>query len=535
MASCLLQRLKSLQERYERQDTEEEDLVSKIVEEITEKPGNEYIPALLKGCLSVHEKIQKKCSKEMRRKAFQHQLNNEWCLNANTFQIFYEMMCSRDDRLHKLVAACFYSLSETLKDNNESEMDALVDLLKESGIISLCLESMPSRNYRAISIVHHFVMSSFKFKEICVQLNIFNYLEPLFKDHTLSHTTFSAISAIFYEVADKLLQNDCMDQVIKLLRLQVFHEENYVIVISLSCLCWLANSTNLKNENVIERILSNENTKSMRQYFYKKAKCDKLLFDKTMQKYLEQHCDFEVPIVIKRLIENYYIQYTVKKVDKMEFNLLKRLIELMDGPYCGQLKLYSLQCMKEFVTHPDNSRITPNVQQMSVNYGFLSQLTILLNLKDRKIQRVGVRTILPLMLTNLNDTFDMELFSALKVIATGTDLENVQTCIWIFAYAIVGSAGSLTHFLKLCRWEVIPVLIDALKYVVEKKVCVQDLTWSLVHDSISAIQNYDDDGITTLESMQRHFETYDQSKVLTENKRQTEQLINRISTSLEAE
>ena len=68
----------------------------------------------------------------------------------------------------------------------------------------------------------------------------------------------------------------------------------------------------------------------------------KVIFKRTMRKFLNESGDLQLPNGILHIIENYFTMYAVKTVEKIEFNLLKRVVHLMDKKYRDGIKNLAL-------------------------------------------------------------------------------------------------------------------------------------------------------------------------------------------------
>merc|ERR1712228_15650 len=258
---------------------------------------------------------------------------------------------------------------------------------------------------------------------------------------------------------------------------------------------------------------------SLKIHFKLKAKYHRLVFDKIMQKYLENECDFEVPIVIRQLIENYYSLYTIKKVQNVEFDILKRIVELTADKYSDNVIIGSLASINKLFDLCGSKFL-----QCCIDYGLLEKIKQLLSSNRIRI----IENCLPflvkcIMATNLYIIFKAGIVQIIHSIALNHANNNKNVAyLAIYVLFVVLFKLNAVHRSQMYKKGIAKVLFKVSCAVIDEIVFGNDLWIALKRAAHEMYWNealHQDQEISEIyDAIKQHIEKCDQSKIKQENK-----------------
>merc|ERR1712228_551915 len=257
---------------------------------------------------------------------------------------------------------------------------------------------------------------------------------------------------------------------------------------------------------------------SLKIHFESKAKYHKLMFDKTMPKYLEQYCDFDVPIMIRRLIGNYYELYTVKKVQNMEFNLLKRFVEFTNSKYSQ----YSLTVMMMLFNRCINGE---EVLQRCIDYGLFVRIKQLLSLNKTHI----IDDCLSFFLATdvyINNFFEAGITQITHLIASNYAKNKRSAYLAISVLFEVLLQSNYEQRVSMHQQGIVKNLFKNLCAVIDE-IALKESDWETIRFVVEKLcrDHFQSKAIDEMPEIKQYFEKYDKSKIKQENKRKFEDLL----------
>ena len=463
MADTLLQQLSDLDKQLQSKNDDADHqasinhLVLSISKDMPENPTptEEYVPALIKGCSIYHHGINQFC---LRALGLFLAANGQRSVLFLTTQMFMNMKryISSDVIKTKMFAIAF--LSHLIESSISSLTPAaheqkFISLMFQLEFIPICIQEMTSTDPDIQTMATKFIsilcetpaavecelqqMSFFRAK-------IVSQIQSILLNRHISQEILQSIQRIVFAVSKmiKSANDKCISNMLRTLGVMIYFDETpsspMAMILSL-VLTQMIKKVDIGEpfqyfgwDTVSEHT---ENKQALRAYFRKKANFDKLLFDRTMQKYLKRQCDFEVPIVIKQEIERYYTLYTVKKVDEMEFNLLKRLVQFTDDKYCDRTIFGSVCCLDIINENaisvsemlPANNA-TRGFMQCFVAHGLLQKMQTLLVSKVEHIVSVSLDLLLHALADHFKEVLRCNILDSLKKLVSQLRAAKMENC-----------------------------------------------------------------------------------------------------------
>ena len=565
MAAALLRDLSQLAkfQRHKNQDVHHKLIINRlasyIIVGINENPTDEYVPVLIKGCSVKHCEVNQICLKASGVFLTNHTPQYELFLNNQMFVILKRYIGSDDNKL-KLLAIAFLSHLKESSISASSPMankHKFIDLMIESELIPLCIKGMTSTNPDIQMAATEFIsilcdeereyelqkMSSFK-------ADILSQIQPIYLNHHTSQKILRSVQSIVFGVSKMLksAEDTSINDILHALGVMLYYDDTLSTPMTTALLMTLSQMI-IKVETdefitepfqyihwdqILEHMMDKQ---ALKEYFRKRSQSDKLLFDRTMQKYLTQHCDFEVPIGIRQLIENYYTLYTVKTVDKMEFNLLKRLVQFTDDKYCDRTKFGTLCCLDIIMDnavsiggalHHEHDRFA-GFLPCFIEYGLLNNLQTLLLSKDEMIINTSLDILLDVTAIPLSIHFDsmfthsiVDSVKGLSSIVRGWSNPLItKKALLVFVKMMLRADLEKRKFLYGCG--IVGVVFGTLSSLFAELLPTEQ-GWEGIYGVTRRILN-DDEGHEMRDLILKHLQSCDQSELNDQHKQHLNSLI----------
>ena len=552
MSATLREQISALAKLYQSESSdiqEIEQLASKIMDNIPDHATDEEIPALIKAHSINHQQINLRCLESVGRYLCRNAkpLKKELFLNGGMLKIFKQLIQSSNIHFAHLSIKALRCLKQSSPVND----DTFIDLVTDSDLIPLCVQQLTSKDPDIRTEAACFMTDLFrndeevKLREICLKSDILANLRSLYVDPYSSDAIRWAVTSVISSICIKEAYENNLyaPQILDAFGLILFWEDSFATIkvgFFHALLTKMVNPVPMQINPMpmqmnIEFIewdkLSDDmvDSESLTKYFREKAMCDKLLFDRTMQKYLSQHCDFEVPIVIRQLIENYYTLCTTKTVKKMEFDLLKRFVELTDEKYCDQTKIGSLYCMNELIEIGYSETLTSagsEMWQYFADNGFLDNVKDLLSSNDSDIVSPSLNILSDAVENYLDFMLETKIIDVVWSIALDYPKDKKSACRALIVLFRVIFIANDVQVKALYKQGIVSDLYQVLSGVIDE-VSLNESGWGGFYDVTRRILNNHHNDSKIRDLILNHFKSCDQTKAWTDedNKRHLENLM----------
>eukprot|EP01083_Nonionella_stella_P075439 205106_1 len=373
-------------------------LTANIVSTIPDQPTEHHLKHLLKGCKISNSNIDRRCFHAINRFLLTPDLHErktrvQSFIKKSIFRRFDSLLLSSHLHTKLSTIKCMRSiLCCCSKLLDPPAFQRILEIIKHEEIMlsqfaSQIKPKYPRLTLNSLRLICCLFQKDNEFilkPSFCCPAEGLLRIEKLYTKHTLSHEILETMALVIYYLCDYICTLDKLDapylsQYLNALRFMIYCENDaHVIYRAIKSYFTMFRIVQKKPKDDfslnISDILGNHEffaQEQIKKTYQDEYTNKRIIFKKTMKKYQKDEIEFDIPIVVHHLISKYYT--ACHPVDKMEFILLQRFIDLLSETYDDKIRYLSLKCILFLMLH---YRIA--VLSKTVQYGLMDKLQLLL-------------------------------------------------------------------------------------------------------------------------------------------------------------